>query len=101
NPAVRVVALARNFGKEVALTAGLAHASGRAVIPIDVDLEHPPETIPDLVARWKDGADMVLALRSKRDDQGFVRRFLSRRFYGVLGRMTKVRIPPNAGDYRL
>jgi polyisoprenyl-phosphate glycosyltransferase len=101
DPRVRVVSLARNFGKDVALSAGLAHASGAAVVPIDVDLEHPPEVIRDLVASWRRGHDMVLAVRGRRDEQGLVRRFLSRRYYGVLGRMTKVRIPPDAGDFRL
>jgi glycosyltransferase involved in cell wall biosynthesis len=101
DPRIAVVALARNFGKDVALSAGLAHAKGRAVIPIDCDLQHPPEVIPELVAKWKAGAEMVLAVRSKRDEEGFVRRSLARVYYRVMNRMNDVSIPPNAGDFRL
>ncbi len=101
HPHVRVVGLARNFGKEVALTAGLAHARGRAVIPIDVDLQHPPELIIEFVKRWKAGAKMVIGVRSNRDEEGWLRRKLSQAFYRVLDKMTRVKVPPNAGDYRL
>ncbi len=101
NPAIKVVSLARNFGKDVALSAGLAHAAGRAVVPIDCDLQHPPDKIAELVARWRDGADMVLAVRSNRDDESWLRRISARWFYRVMGRMTSVRIPPDAGDFRL
>ena len=65
-PRIKVIALARNFGKDVALSAGLAHARGRAVIPIDCDLQHPVELIPELVAKWRAGAEMVLAVRTTR-----------------------------------
>ncbi|MGN6106568.1 MAG: glycosyltransferase family 2 protein [Kofleriaceae bacterium] len=100
-PRIKIVSLARNFGKDVALTAGLRHARGRAVIPIDCDLQHPPELIPEMVARWRAGADMVVGVRSKRTEEGFVRRNLSQAYYGLMRRMTNVAIPPNAGDYRL
>src|SRR5499427_8016415 len=63
---IKVVGLARNFGKDVALSAGLAHASGDAVIPIDCDLQHPVELIPQFVAKWREGHDMVLGVRSRR-----------------------------------
>lgn len=98
---IKVVALARNFGKDVALTAGLHHARGRAVIPIDCDLQHPPALIPQMVAKWRAGADMVIGVRSKRDEEGFVRRASARAYYGFMKRMTSVEIPKNAGDYRL
>jgi len=98
---IKVVGLARNFGKDVALSAGLAHASGKAVIPIDCDLQHPPELIPQFVAKWREGADMVIGVRSKRDEEGFVRRTLSQTYYKVMRSMTSVEIPPNAGDFRL
>jgi glycosyltransferase involved in cell wall biosynthesis len=101
DPRLKLVSLARNFGKDVALSAGLAHARGRAVIPIDCDLQHPPELIPELVASWRAGADMVVAVRMRRTEEGVARRTLARMYYGVLRRMTKVEIPPNAGDFRL
>lgn len=101
NPKVKLVDFARNFGKEVALAAGLAHASGAAVIPIDCDLQHPPELIRDMYREWKAGARMVVAVRKKRGEEGLIRRNVSKGFYRVLSAMTSVEIPPNAGDYRL
>ena len=100
-PRIKVVALARNFGKDVALSAGLHHARGRAVIPIDCDGQHPPELIPQMVAKWRAGADMVVGVRSKRTEEGFFRRSAAQAYYGLMRRMTHVEIPPNAGDYRL
>lgn len=100
-PRIKVVALARNFGKDVALTAGLRHARGRAVIPIDCDGQHPPELIPEMVARWRAGADMVVGVRTRRTEEGFLRRTSARAYYGLMRRMTNVEIPPNAGDFRL
>ena len=101
DPRLKIVSLARNFGKDVALTAGLHHARGRAVIPIDCDLQHPPELIPQMVAKWRAGADMVVGVRSKRTEDGFIRRSSAKAYYGVMRRMTQVHIPPNAGDFRL
>ncbi len=98
---VKVVGLARNFGKDVALSAGLAHATGKAAIPIDCDLQHPPELIPQFVAKWREGFDMVIGVRNKRDEEGVIRRSLSRAYYRVMKSMTHVEIPPNAGDFRL
>lgn len=68
-PRVRVVDLSRNFGKEAALSAGLSTAEGDAVIPMDADLQHPPELLPDLVARWREGFDVVIAIRQARTGQ--------------------------------
>lgn len=101
DPRIKVVGLARNFGKDIALSAGLAHASGQAVIPIDCDLQHPVELIPQFVAKWREGYDMVLGVRSRRDEEGVVRRTASRAYYKVLKMMTSVEIPSNAGDFRL
>lgn len=101
DPRIKVVGLARNFGKDIALSAGLAHATGQAVIPIDCDLQHPVELIPQFVAKWREGYDMVLGVRSKRDEEGFLRRTASRTYYKVMRMMTAVEIPPNAGDFRL
>src|SRR6476469_6468246 len=84
DPRIKVIGLARNFGKDIALSAGLAHASGRAVIPIDCDLQHPVAVIPAFVAKWKEGFDMVLGVRSKRDEEGLVRRTLSKTYYRVM-----------------
>jgi polyisoprenyl-phosphate glycosyltransferase len=101
DPRIKVVGLARNFGKDVALSAGLAHATGQAVIPIDCDLQHPVELIPQFVAKWREGFDMVLGVRSKRDEEGVLRRSASRLYYRLMKMMTSVEIPPNAGDFRL
>jgi glycosyltransferase involved in cell wall biosynthesis len=98
---VKVVSFARNFGKETALAAGLAHASGDAVIPIDCDLQHPPELIAQMVTEWKKGADMVLAVRSKRTEESWPRRTASGLYYRVLRWLTSVDIPAHAGDFRL
>ncbi|HEU4732625.1 MAG TPA: glycosyltransferase family 2 protein [Kofleriaceae bacterium] len=101
DPRLKLVSLARNFGKDIALSAGLAHARGRAVIPIDCDLQHPPELIPEMVEKWRAGADMVIGVRTRRTEEGFVRRTTARMYYGLMRRMTNIAIPPNAGDFRL
>ncbi len=101
DPRIKVVGLARNFGKDIALSAGLAHASGQAVIPIDCDLQHPVELIPQFVATWREGYDMVLGVRSKRDEEGWARRAAARTYYKIMRWVTSVEIPPNAGDFRL
>jgi len=101
DPRLKIVGLARNFGKDVALSAGLAHARGRAVIPIDCDLQHPPELIPPMVAKWRAGADMVVGVRTRRSEEGVVRRTGAGMYYGLMRRMTNVEIPPNVGDFRL
>ena len=98
---IKVVSLARNFGKDVALTAGLAHTRGQAVIPIDCDLQHPPELIRAFVAKWREGYEMVYGVRSKRDEEGVLRRLASRTYYRAMRWVTTVEIPPNAGDFRL
>src|SRR5690606_10888732 len=101
DPRIKVVGLARNFGKDIALSAGLAHAAGQAVIPIDCDLQHPVELIPQFLAKWREGFDMVLGVRSRRDEEGFFRRTASRTYYRLMQMITSVEIPPNAGDFRL
>jgi glycosyltransferase involved in cell wall biosynthesis len=101
DPRVKVVAFPRNFGKETALTAGLAHASGDAVIPIDCDLQHPVDLIAPMVAAWRQGADMVLAVRSKRSEESWSRRAASGLYYRLLRWLTSVDIPAHAGDFRL
>ena len=101
DPRIKVVALARNFGKDVALSAGLRHARGLAVIPIDCDLQHPVEVIPAMVGKWRAGADMVIGIRTKRTEEGLFRRTTAGLYYGLMKRMTNVEIPRNAGDFRL
>src|SRR5689334_6991282 len=80
---VRIVSLSRNFGKEIALTAGLDHAEGNAIIPIDADLQHPPELIGELIARWRGGSDIVIALRRDRATDGLARRAASSLFHRI------------------
>ena len=100
-PGVKVLDLSRNFGKEAALSAGLAYATGRAVTPMDADLQHPPELIPELLAKWREGYDMVLAIRDAREHQDWFGRFSARAFYWLFRRLSEVPLPPEAGDFRL
>lgn len=101
DPRLRAIAFSRNFGKEIALAAGLDHARGRAVIPIDADLQHPPETIEIFVAKWREGYDMVYGQRVDRSTDGPIRRWLTQRFYRLFQRFGETALPPGAGDYRL
>ena len=101
NPAIKIVNLSRNFGKEIALTAGIDYARGKAVIPIDADLQDPPELIPELVARWKEGYDVVYARRKERQGETWFKRFTASNFYRIIGKMSQVPIPSNTGDFRL
>jgi glycosyltransferase involved in cell wall biosynthesis len=101
DPRLKVISFARNFGKDVALSAGIAHATGKAVIPIDCDLQHPVDLIPQFVAKWREGFEMVVGVRARRDEEGWLRRTASRAYYKLLRAMTSVEIPPNAGDFRL
>jgi polyisoprenyl-phosphate glycosyltransferase len=100
-PRVAVIALSRNFGKEIAMTAGLDHASGDAVIVIDADLQDPPELIPELVRKWREGYDVVYARRSARDGESVLKKATAKMFYSVIGRLSDVGIPENVGDFRL
>ncbi len=101
DPRVRVFDLARNFGKEAALTAGLDHARGDAVIPLDADLQDPPELIPTLIAKWREGFDVVNAVRASRASDGWLKRTTARGFYRVINRLSDVPIPSDTGDFRL
>jgi polyisoprenyl-phosphate glycosyltransferase len=98
---LRLVRLSRNFGKDIALTAGLRHARGHAVIPIDADLQHPPELIAEFVAKWRDGYDMVYGVRQSRATDSKLRRLASGAFYRLFDRLTDTRMPRGAGDFRL
>lgn len=98
---IKIISLSRNFGKEVALSAGLDAAKGDAVIPIDADLQDPPELIPELINHWQQGKRVVLAVRKKRGKEGFVRKVLSRGFYRLFNAVSSVKMTPDAGDFRL
>lgn len=100
-PRIHGLFLSRNFGKEAALTAGLHHANGQAVIPFDADLQDPPELIPELVAKWKEGYQVVLAVRRKRDKDSFFKRVGALFFYKTMRSVMRVDLPENAGDFRL
>ena len=99
--ALVVVDLSRNFGKEAALSAGLHVAAGDAVIPIDADLQDPPEVISELLAKWRDGFEVVLARRSDRSTDSAAKRLTARAFYRVHNAVADVRIPDDVGDFRL
>ena len=101
NKHIKVIDLTRNFGKELALTAGLDHATGDAIVPIDVDLQDPPELITEMVALWQQGYDVVLAVRSDRSADSRLKRLTAEAFYRLMGRVSDIRLPPNAGDFRL
>lgn len=98
---VAIVDLSRNFGKEIALTAGLNKAEGDAVIVIDADLQDPPEVIPSLLAEWQRGYDVVYAQRLQRDGESFLKKSTARLFYQLMQRVGRVKIPEDTGDFRL
>jgi glycosyltransferase involved in cell wall biosynthesis len=101
DPRVVAVALSRNFGKEAAMTAGLEHATGEAVVVIDADLQDPPEQIPAMLAEWRTGADVVLMQRSSRAGESWFKRWTAQRFYRVMGRLSDIDMLDNVGDFRL
>ena len=97
----RTVRLSRNFGKEAALTAGLEHSQGQVVVCMDADLQHPPRLLEDMLAHWREGADVVYAVRANRDDEGFIKRWGTRAFYRLLNAFEGFEVPPDGGDFRL
>ncbi|MEM6535535.1 MAG: glycosyltransferase family 2 protein [Pseudomonadota bacterium] len=101
NPNISLVKLSRNFGKDAALSAGIAHACGDALLIMDADLQHPPSVIPEFLEAFQRGTDIVYGLRKSRAGDGRLRRYLSSRFYGVYSSIADVPIPANAGDFRL
>lgn len=100
-PRIRVLDLSRNFGKEAALTCGIDHACGDAVIPIDADLQDPPELIVEMVRLWRQGFDVVLAQRVDRSSDHILKRKTSEWFYRLHNAISEPAIPPNVGDFRL
>ncbi|HYC63137.1 MAG TPA: glycosyltransferase family 2 protein, partial [Reyranellaceae bacterium] len=98
---IRVVNLSRNFGKEAALTAGIDHARGDVLIPMDIDLQDPPELIGRFLEKWREGYDVVYGVRAARATDTAAKRMSAGWFYRVFNVLSPVRIPPNAGDFRL
>lgn len=98
---VLLINFSRNFGKEPALFAGLEYATGDAVIPMDVDLQDPISVVPQLIAEWQKGADVVLAKRRNRDSDSYLKRHSASLFYHLLNRISYTRIEENVGDFRL
>ncbi|MBI5451143.1 MAG: glycosyltransferase family 2 protein [Gammaproteobacteria bacterium] len=98
---VALIELSRNFGKEVAMSAGLDYARGEAVVIIDADLQDPPELIPELVAHWRAGYDVVYATRTSRAGESWLKKLTAFLFYRLVKRLGGVRIPPDTGDFRL
>ncbi len=98
---VRPVIFARNFGHQLAVTAGLDYARGQAVIIIDADLQDPPEVIPDMIAKWREGYEVIYAVRKEREGEGWFKLATASLFYRLIYRITDVNIPMDTGDFRL
>ena len=101
DPRIRVVALSRNFGHQLAITAGLNHSRGRAVVLIDADLQDPPEVIPDMIARWREGYEVVYGTRLHRDGETAFKTKTAEWFYRLINRISEIPIPLDTGDFRL
>ena len=101
DPCIRAVSLSRNFGKEVAIAAGLDHVSGEATVIMDADLQHPPEIIERFVELWRQGYKNVFGQRIDRSTDSALRRLLTQRFYRLFGSVGETRLPEGAGDFRL
>ena len=101
DPRVKLLRFSRRFGQPMATLAGLAASSGDAVVVIDCDLQDPPELIPELVSKWREGYDVVYAQRRSRQGETLAKRIVSAVGYRVIARIAEVEIPPNTGDFRL
>ncbi|WP_188149830.1 glycosyltransferase family 2 protein [Teredinibacter waterburyi] len=101
DPRIKVVSFSRNFGKEPAMTAALDYATGDAMIPIDADLQDPPELIHEMIAKWDEGFDVVYAKRASRETDTVIKRNTAMWFYSLFNSMSDTDIPANVGDYRL
>jgi polyisoprenyl-phosphate glycosyltransferase len=101
DPRYRFVQLSRNFGHQIAITAGMDRASGEAIIVMDADLQDPPEVVLQLIAKWKEGFDVVYAQRLSREGETRFKTFTASLFYKLLGKVANIRIPQNVGDFRL
>lgn len=101
HPQVKVINFARNFGHQIAVTAGIDYAVGQAVVLIDADLQDPPAVIPDLAAKWREGYDVVYAVRAERHGESLFKKLSAKLFYRFIHRITDVNIPVDTGDFRL
>ncbi len=101
DPRVKVLNFSRNFGHQMAITAGMDYANGDAVVVIDADLQDPPEVIHDMVAAWKNGAEVVLAVRKERLGESWFKKATASAFYRLIDRLTELKIPVDTGDFRL
>ncbi|HMQ33525.1 MAG TPA: glycosyltransferase family 2 protein [Chloroflexaceae bacterium] len=101
DPRVKVLSFSRNFGHQLAITAGTDYAAGQAVVVIDSDLQDPPEVIADLIAKWREGYEVVYAVREEREGETWFKTATASLFYRLIDRITSVQIPRDAGDFRL
>ncbi|HEY0635210.1 MAG TPA: glycosyltransferase family 2 protein [Gammaproteobacteria bacterium] len=101
NSRIKLVRLSRNFGKEIALSAGLQHARGEAVVTMDADLQHPPELIPEFLAHWREGYKMVYAARQSAQRETWLHTLFAKFFYWFFARISQLELPKGAGDFRL
>ena len=101
DPRIRGISLSRNFGKEAALSAGIDVACGKSVVPIDVDLQDPPEALPSMIAKWRDGFDVVYGVRDNRETDSFPKRLTADLYYRAHNWLSTDKIPEHAGDFRL
>lgn len=99
--AIKLLSLSRNFGKDIALSAGIDHSSGAAVVPLDADLQDPPELIAAMVAKWRESYDVVYGRRASRSGESWFKQLSARLFYRLMERVTDVPIPRDTGDFRL
>ncbi|HEY9843533.1 MAG TPA: glycosyltransferase family 2 protein, partial [Candidatus Obscuribacterales bacterium] len=100
-PRIKLINFSRNFGKEAGTTAGIDFARGKVVIPIDADLQDPPELILEMVAKWREGYKVVLATRRERREDTWFKRQSALMFYRIISAMSEIEIPKNTGDFRL
>lgn len=98
---IKLLSFSRNFGKEIALTAGIEHCAGEVAILMDADFQHPIEVLAEFLQQWSEGYDMVYGIRKNRDNESPIKRSFARLFYWIMARITKIDIPNNAGDFRL
>ena len=98
---IKIIDFSRNFGHQIAITAGMDFVQGRAIIIMDADMQHPPEMIPEMIQKWKEGYDIVYTIRESTEDEGLFKKYSSGLFYKLLNKITNIEIAENAPDFRL
>ncbi len=101
DPRIKVINFSRNFGMQAALTAGLDYAGGQAIIVMDTDLQDPPEVVPQLIAKWREGYQLIYAQRAQRAGETWFKKFTASAFYRLIGKITSIQIPVDTGEFRL